>query len=159
MTMIYVNTKKNRLTIEQRRLLAETLTDAVLIPEVGQYEPNARMGFQVHFIERDTDNMAIGGKLLCDYEPESEPDTMTVNIRVMDSVWPKEVRKQVIENVLARLAEAFNLPKPLPTWWVTFEVIDEGSWGSSGSVLSIFDLLNSGVFTKERVDAIRKKIK
>ena len=49
--------------------------------------------------------------------------------------------------------------KPLPTWWVTFEVIDEGSWGSSGSVLSILDLLNSGVFTKERVDAIRKKIK
>lgn len=37
MTMIYVNTEKNRFSIEQRRELAQSLTDAVLIPEIGQY--------------------------------------------------------------------------------------------------------------------------
>ena len=34
-------------------------------------------------------------------------------------------------------------------------VIDEGSWGSSGGVLSILPLLESGVFTEERVKAVR----
>lgn len=77
----------------------------------------------------------------------------------MNSVWPKEVRRQVIENILPRLAEVCNMPNPLPTWWVSFQVIDEGSWGSSGSTLSILDLLDSGVFTQERAEAIRKVIK
>ncbi|MEV7864935.1 hypothetical protein AB0P17_02250 [Streptomyces sp. NPDC088124] len=47
------------------------------------------------------------------------------------------------------------MPKPSPTWWVTFRVIDEGSWGSDGGVLSVLSLLGSGVFTKEKVKAIR----
>jgi hypothetical protein len=34
-------------------------------------------------------------------------------------------------------------------------VIDEGSWGSSGGVLSVLPLLDSGVFTEERVKAVR----
>ncbi|MFR1849790.1 MULTISPECIES: hypothetical protein [Clostridia] len=42
MTMIYVNTEKNRFSIEQRRELAQSLTDAVLIPEIGQLVPGAR---------------------------------------------------------------------------------------------------------------------
>jgi hypothetical protein len=41
---------------------------------------------------------------------------------------------------------------------VTFRVIDEGSWGSRGGVLSILDLLSSGVFTPERTAAIRAAI-
>ncbi|MFJ7335836.1 hypothetical protein ACIQUU_21630 [Streptomyces sp. NPDC101116] len=40
-------------------------------------------------------------------------------------------------------------------WWVNFRVIDEGSWGSSGGVLSILPLLESGVFTQDRVKAVR----
>jgi len=81
---------------------------------------------------------------------------MTINIRVMNSVWTKEIRKQVIENVLNKIAEACNMPAPAPTWWVSLEIIDEGSWGSSGTTLSILDLLNSGVFTLEREEAILK---
>jgi hypothetical protein len=50
-----VNTPKGRLNQEQRRTLAETLTDAVLVPEVGQFAPAARVGFQVHFVEREAD--------------------------------------------------------------------------------------------------------
>jgi len=34
---------------DQRRVLAKTLTDAVLVPEVGQLTPEARRGYQVHF--------------------------------------------------------------------------------------------------------------
>ncbi|HUG21388.1 hypothetical protein [Piscinibacter sp.] len=36
--------------------------------------------------------------------------------------------------------------------------IDEGSWGSRGTVLSVLDLLASGVFTPERVAEIRKAL-
>ncbi|WP_379141189.1 tautomerase enzyme [Paenibacillus sp. sgz500992] len=155
MTIISVNYSENRLTNEHRRLLAESLTDAVLVPEVGQFCPPAREGFQVHFTERSADRMAIGGKLLSDMP---ERDIITVNLIVMDGDWPNEVRKQVIENIFVSLTTVLEVPEPSPTWWVSFQVIEEGSWGSRGGVLSILDLLDSGVFTEEKIKAIRKNI-
>ena len=153
MTVITVNTPKGRLGLEERRALAETLTDAVLVPEVGQFAPAARVGFQVHFVEREPDMMAIGGRLLAD--TGQGLDVMVIDVAVMDGDWRREVRAEVIERVLAALAEACGLPEPSPAWWVNFRVIDEGSWGSSGGVLSVLSLLESGVFTEEKVKAIR----
>ena len=153
MTIITVNAPKGRLGLEQRRELAETLTDAVLVPEVGQPAPAARVGFQVHFVERERDMMAIGGRLLSD--ADRELDVMVIDIAVMDAAWQPDVRAQVIERVLAALAVACGLEEPSPTWWVNFRVIDEGSWGSSGGVLSVLPLLGSGVFTEQRVKAVR----
>ncbi|MES5820611.1 tautomerase family protein [Streptomyces sp. RG80] len=153
MTIITVNAPKGRLSLEQRRELAETLTDAVLVPEVGQPVPAARAGFQVHFVERERDMMAIGGRLLAD--ADQELDVMVIDLAVMDAAWQSEVRAEVIERVLAALAAACGLERPAPAWWVNFRVIDEGSWGSSGGVLSILPLLESGVFTEERVKAVR----
>ena len=156
MTIITVTAPKGRLGLEQRRRLAETLTDAVLVPEVGQAAPAARVGFQVRFLELDPDAMAIGGRLLAD-QPQAA-DAMSVDVAVMDAAWPQPVRGQVIANVLAALAEACGQAEPSPGWWVNFRVIDEGSWGSRGRVLSILDLLASGVFTAERISAIRAEI-
>lgn len=153
MTIITVNAPKGRLGLEQRRELAETLTDAVLVPEIGQHAPAARAGFQVHFVERERDMMAIGGRLLADAAPDL--DVMVIDVAVMDAAWQRDVRAEVIERVLAALAKACGLDKPSPTWWVNFRVIDEGSWGSSGRVLSILPLLESGVFTEERAKAVR----
>ncbi len=154
MTIITVTAPEQRLSVGQRRQLAKTLTDAVLEPEVGQPAPAAKVGFQVHFRELPADCMAIGGELLSD-QPR---DIMTVNIAVMDAAWPAEVRERVIRGVLARLAEACEMPKPSANWWVTFQVIDEGSWGSRGGVVSILQLLDSGAFTAERVKEIRDAI-
>ena len=156
MTIITVTTPEKRLTIEQRRRLAESLTDAVLEPEVGQHAPAARVGFQVLFVERPADCMAIGGKLLVDHA--TIPDVMTINVAVMAAAWPADVRERVVRGLLNSLAQACGLPKPSPNWWVTFQVIDEGSWGSRGGVLSILRLLESGVFTAERAEAIRRAI-
>jgi len=156
MTIITVSAPEKRLSLAQRRQLARTLTDAVLEPEVGQLAPAARVGFQVHFHELPPDCMAIGGELLCDQG--SPRDIMTVNIAVMNAAWPAEVRERVISGVLARLAEACDMPKPSSTWWVSFQIIDEGSWGSRGGVLSILQLLDSGAFTPERIKAIRDAI-
>lgn len=153
MTIITVNSPKGRLGLEQRRKLAETLTDAVLVPEVGQFAPPARVGFQVHFVERQPDMMAIGGRLLADIGPDA--DVMVIDVAVMDGDWRQEVRTAVIERILAALANACDLAKPSPTWWVNFRVIDEGSWGSSGGVLPVLSLLDSGVFTEEKAKAIR----
>ncbi|MFF3943018.1 tautomerase family protein [Streptomyces phaeofaciens] len=153
MTIIAVNTPTGRLSLEQRRALAETLTDAVLVPEVGQFAPPARAGFQVHFVERRPDMMAIGGRLLADLGPEA--DVMVIDVAVMDGDWRQEVRTAVIERVLAAMADGCGLTEPSPTWWVNFRVIDEGSWGSSGGMLSVLSLLDSGVFTEEKVKAIR----
>lgn len=64
-------------------------------------------------------------------------------------------RAEVIERILTAMAEACGVEVPAPAWWVNFRTIDEGSWGSGGGVTSILDLLNTGVFTPERVAAIR----
>jgi len=156
MTVITVNTPAGRLTTEQRRALAQTLTDAVLVPEVGQHEPAARIGFQVHFREYEPDRMALGGVLVTDF-PEM-PDVMVIDVAVMDAEWGREVREQVITRLLEAMADACGLPSPQPAWWVTFRVIDEGSWGASGGVLSVLSLLDSGVFTAQRSDAIRRAL-
>lgn len=156
MTIITVNTPTGRLDLEQRRKLAETLTDAVLVPEVGRFAPAARVGFQVHFVEREPDMMAIGGRLLAD--AGQGPDVMVIDVAVMDGDWRREVRAEVVERVLAAMAEACGLSKPSPAWWVNFRVIDEGSWGSSGGVLSVLSLLDSGVFTEEKIKAIRTAV-
>jgi phenylpyruvate tautomerase PptA (4-oxalocrotonate tautomerase family) len=156
MTIITVTAPKGRLGLEQRRRLAETLTDAVLVPEVGQAAPAARVGFQARFLELDPDAMAIGGRLLGD-QPQAA-DAMSIDVAVMDAAWPQPVRSQVIANILVAMAEACGQDQPSPAWWVTFRVIDEGSWGSRGGVLSILDLLASGVFTAERAAEIRTEI-
>ncbi|MFF3653945.1 tautomerase family protein [Streptomyces olivochromogenes] len=156
MTIITVNTPTGRLDLEQRRKLAETLTDAVLVPEVGRFAPAARVGFQVHFVEREPDMMAIGGRLLAD--AGQGLDVMVIDVAVMDGDWRREVRAEVVERVLAATAEACGLSKPSPAWWVNFRVIDEGSWGSSGGVLSVLSLLDSGVFTEEKIKAIRTAV-
>jgi hypothetical protein len=75
---------------------------------------------------------------------------MIIDVAVMDADWRQEVRPQVIERILAAMANACGLDKPSPAWWVNFRTIDEGSWGSSGGVLSILSLLDTGVFTDEK---------
>ena len=156
MTVITVNTPRGRLSLEQRRTLAEALTDAVLVPEVGQFAPPARVGFQVHFVEREPDMMAIGGRLVADLGPAA--DVMVIDVAVMDGDWRREVRAEVIERLLSALAQACGLPEPSPTWWVNFRVIDEGSWGSGGGPLSVLSLLDSGLFTEEKARSIRAAI-
>ncbi|MEU1917137.1 hypothetical protein [Streptomyces massasporeus] len=76
-------------------------------------------------------------------------------VTVRDGDWRRDVRAEVIERVLAALADACGLPEPSPAWWVTFRVIDEGSWGSRGTVLSVLSLLDTGVFTEEKAEAVR----
>jgi len=156
MTIVTVTSPKGRLDLAQRRALAQSLTDAVLVPEVGQPAPAARVGFQVRFLELDPDAMAIGGVLVSDLP--GPPDVLSVDVAVMDAAWPQAVRAQVIANLLSALAKACGLAEPPPGWWVTFRVIDEGSWGSRGGVLSILDLLASGVFTDDRAAAIRAAV-
>ncbi|MGW7402907.1 tautomerase enzyme [Streptomyces sp. NPDC054833] len=156
MTVITVVAREGRPDLEQRRTPAETLTDAVPVPEVGQFAPAARGGFQVHFVEREPGMMAIGGRLPAD--TAESLDVTVIDVAVMDGDWRQEVRAEVIERVLAAMARACGLEEPPPTWWVNFRVIEEGSWGSRGGALSILSLLDSGVFTEEKVRAVRATV-
>ncbi|MCY0927933.1 hypothetical protein OTB20_17295 [Streptomyces sp. H27-H1] len=107
----------------------------------------------MHFTEREPDMMAIGGRLLADAGPDA--DAMVIDVTVMDGDWRQDVRSEVIKRVLAAMADACRAAEPSPTWWVTFRVIDEGSWGSRGAVLSVLSLLDTGVFTPEKAEAVR----
>jgi len=154
MTIITVRAAEGRISAQQRARLAESLTDAVLVPEIGQFVAAARAGFQVHFPELAADCMAIGGKLVS----ESGADVITIDVAVMDGDWPPTVRKDVISNILAALVSALDANAPSTSWWVTFRIIDEGSWGARGDVLSILDLLETGMFTPEKAQAICARI-
>jgi phenylpyruvate tautomerase PptA (4-oxalocrotonate tautomerase family) len=151
MTVITVTSPAGRIDASLREILAMTLTDAVLVPEIGQALPAARIGFQVHFHELPPTHMAIGGQLLS----RQNADILVVDVAVMDGDWPREVRAEVIARLFAALADAFGLPAPSPTWWINFRVIEEGSWGSRGGVLSILDLLETGAFTAAKSAVIR----
>lgn len=153
MTFIHVMTPQGRLNADQRRVLAKTLTDAVLVPEVGKLSPEARRGYQVHFVERPLDMIAHGGELLSD----KPSDVMVLDVVAMDCCWTREDRARVIGNIHAALADACGLDKPSPAWWINFRIIEEGSWGSRGGVLSFLDLLEHGAshFSAERTAAIR----
>lgn len=155
MTTITVTAPEGRITKDQRQELSTSLTDAVLIVEVGQLEPLARLGFQVHFRELPTDSMAINGMLVSD----DEQDVMVIDVAVMDGDWPQSDRTKVIENLYAALTKSLKMDAPSPNWWIQFRTIDEGSWGANGGVISILDLLETGVFTEEKAAAIRKAIK
>ena len=152
MTIITVSYAKGRLDIDARGLLATTLTDAVLEPELGQMFEPARMAFQVWFHEFEQDRVAIGGQLLSD----REVDVIAIDIAVMDGDWPVELRGSVIGRSLRALADALGREQPVSTWWVTFRTIGEGSWGSRGGPLSILSLLQSGAFSPERSAEIRR---
>jgi phenylpyruvate tautomerase PptA (4-oxalocrotonate tautomerase family) len=153
MTFIHVMTPQGRLTTEQRCVLAKTLTDAVLVPEVGRLVAQARRGYQLHFVERPLDMIAHGGELLSD-QPS---DVMVVDVVVMDCCWMREHRAAVIHNVLRALADACGTKEPAPGWWVNFRIIEEGCWGSRGGVLSFLDILDesAAAFPPERAAAIR----
>lgn len=153
MTFIHVMAPQGRLTGQQRRVLAKTLTDAVLVPEVGQLVPQARRGYQVHFLERPLDMIAHGGELLSD----RPSDVIVVDVAVMDCCWTREERAAVIRNILGALADACEMKEPAPGWWVNFRIIEEGNWGSRGGVLSFLDVLQEGAaaFPPERAAAIR----
>jgi len=154
MTVITVHYPEGRIDRAQRASLAVSLTDAVLDVECGQIAAPARAGFQVHFRPLAADGMAIGGRLVAD----AGIDAMLVDVAVMDGYWPPSDRKQVIENLYSALCRALALTKAPPSWCINFRVIDEGSWGSRGRVLSVLDLLATGAFTPERAEQIRRSI-
>ncbi|MFD9278910.1 tautomerase enzyme [Streptomyces mirabilis] len=117
--------------------MAVALTDTVLVSEVGRFASAARIGFQVLFVEREPDMMAIGGRLLAG--ADREPD-------VLHRAPPGRAGRRVRAG-----GAVTGLVGQLP-------VIDEGGWGSSGGVASILALLASGVFTEEKVKMIRAAI-
>jgi phenylpyruvate tautomerase PptA (4-oxalocrotonate tautomerase family) len=153
MAFIHVMTPQGRLNADQRRVLAKSLTDAVLVPEVGRLVPEARRGYQVHFLERPLDMIAHGGELLSD----RPSDVMVLDVVVMDCCWTREDRESVMRNIFAALTEALGMKAPSPGWWINFRIIEEGCWGSRGGVLSFHDLLDQGgpAFPPERAAAIR----
>jgi phenylpyruvate tautomerase PptA (4-oxalocrotonate tautomerase family) len=154
MTSITVTYPEGRIDLQQRRSLAQSLTDAVLTIECGQMLEAARIGFQVHFRAMPQDCMAIGGRLLVD----APADILLLDVAVMDAAWTPQDRAQVIDALFAALARGLGVEHASPTWWIQFRVIEEGSWGSRGGALSILALLETGAFTPQRAESIRRHI-
>lgn len=156
MTVISVHHPAGAIDSDARRVLAVSLTDAVMAVECGQVTEAARIGFQVHFHPIDRDAIAIGGTLLADRDEGTTAGV--VDIAVMDGAWSVEDRKRVVEAVGEALAKGLGLPAPSPSWWVLLRVIADGSWGIGASAISMLDLLDLGGVTPERAALIRREL-
>jgi phenylpyruvate tautomerase PptA (4-oxalocrotonate tautomerase family) len=154
MTSIVLHHPEGRVDLQQRRALAQSLTDAVLKVECGQMLEASRVGFQVHFRSLPMDCVAIGGRLIVDMPV----DILLLDVAVMDAAWTRQDRELVIDGLFAALARGLGVEHPSPTWWIQFRVIEEGSWGSRGGALSILDLLDTGAFSPQRAESIRRHI-
>jgi hypothetical protein len=71
---------------------------------------------------------------------------------------PREYRTIILARVYDALTGALGVAEASPAWGVMFRVIDEGSWGARGRVLSILDLRQTVVFTDVRAEAIRSAL-
>ncbi|MET7980133.1 hypothetical protein ABZW44_45650 [Streptomyces mirabilis] len=107
--------------------------------EVGRFTSAARIGFQVLFVEREPDMMAIGGRLPAGADREPDVLHRASAGRAGRRVWAG--------------GAVTGLVGQLP-------VIDEGGWGSSGGVASIprSPSWPARVFTEEEVKMIRAAI-
>ncbi len=152
MTIITVTTVDGLTNEVQRSELARRLTDAVCEIECGKISDQGRSGFQVHLPTLAPDSIAIGG-VLAPLRPDI--DIIHLDITVMDGHWPDQLREQIPRTCLAIVADVLGQPKPRSTWWSTFRIVPEGSFGAGGNTISILDLLATGAFTPERSTAIR----
>jgi hypothetical protein len=147
MTFIHVMTPQGRFNAGERRILAKSLTDAVLMPEVGRPVPEVPGPFPRTAARHDR-----AWRRTAQRQAERRHGVV-----VMDCCWTREDREAVIRNVFAALTEALGMKAPSPGWWINFRIIEEGCWGSRGGVLSFHDLLDQGgaAFPPERAAAIR----
>jgi phenylpyruvate tautomerase PptA (4-oxalocrotonate tautomerase family) len=153
MPLLRVTHQANAFTTEQKAQLAEELTHAILVAEIGNDNPTARSLAYVIFHEIDPKtSWFVGGKLQ-DTAPQG-------GYFIFDVVYPVGAADQAAKTQLHKdindiVARVLNVDGTFPNRvgdWVLIHEITEGNWGVSGQTMGIKDIHAATQGSPERID-------
>jgi len=153
MPLLRVTHQANAFTDTQKAQLAEDLTHAILVAEIGNDNPTARSLAYVIFQEIDPKtSWYVGGKI-----QETAPQG---GYFIFDVVYPFGAADQAaktqlhkdINDIVARVLEVDATFPNRAGDWVLIHEITEGNWGVSGQTVGINDIHSVTQGSPERID-------
>jgi phenylpyruvate tautomerase PptA (4-oxalocrotonate tautomerase family) len=153
MPLLRVTHQAGAFTDTQKAQLAEKLTHAILVAEIGNDNPTARSLAYVIFQEIDPKtSWFVGGKI-----QEAAPQG---GYFILDVVYPFGAATQAAKTQLHKdlndiIARVLNVDGTFPNRagdWVLIHEITEGNWGVSGQTMSIKDIHSATQGSPERID-------
>jgi len=153
MPLLRVTHQRGAFTDAQKAQLAEELTHAILVAEIGNDNPTARSLAYVIFQDIDPQSSwFVGGKL-----QEAVPQG---GYFIFDVVYPfgaadqaaKTQLHQDINDIVARVLHVDGTFPNRAGDWVLIHEITEGNWGVSGQTMSIKDIHSATQGSPERID-------
>ena len=163
MPLVRITYPRGALTPDQKRQIAEALTEAVLEAEVDTVTDAGRMVTVVHFNESAADDWAVGGQLRST-AAGAPPNHFIVDLVVLEGLLENDRKSrchrrvtEVFQNVFGPAADPML---PLRVWVLVHEV-REGSWGAGGTTISALDVAQfiGGELDVERKAEITTSIK
>src|SRR5579883_996681 len=153
MPLLRVTHQAGAFTDTQKVQLAEALTHAILVAEIGNDNPTARSLAYVIFQEIDPKtSWFVGGKL-----QETAPQG---GYFIFDVVYPfgaadQAAKTQLHKDINDIVARVLNVDGTFPNRagdWVLIHEITEGNWGVSGQTMNIKDIHAVTQGSPERLD-------
>jgi phenylpyruvate tautomerase PptA (4-oxalocrotonate tautomerase family) len=153
MPLLRITHQADAFTTAQKAQLAEDLTHAILMAEIGNDNPTARSLAHVIFQSIDPQTAwFVGGKI-----QESAPQG---GYFIFDVVYPFGAADQAAKTKLHQdindiVARVLNVDGTFPSRagdWVLIHEITEGNWGVSGQTVGIKDIHTVTQGSPERVD-------
>jgi len=141
MPLMRITHQRHAFTKEQKALLAEKLTHAMLIGEIGEDTPAGRAVANIIFTEVDENSdWYVGGQI--------EPNPPKGGRYMIDVTFPVGAADQAAKTELHRavesvLAEVLGVDATFPSRagdWVMLHEITSGNWGFSGKTMGSPDI-------------------
>ena len=137
----------------EKAQIAERITEAFALVEVGADSPLIRQGFMVQFESLGPDDLWLGGKPATEIRDSGRAALITV--RVMAGPWNDEMKAELFERVDGILRDVAHMPREGngQDIWMTFLEVPNGGWGLGGRTVDIAQL--APFFTADRQERIR----
>jgi phenylpyruvate tautomerase PptA (4-oxalocrotonate tautomerase family) len=142
MPLVRLTYPRGALTLDQKRAIAESLTEIVLDAEVDAVTEAGRMVTVVHFNEAAPDDWAVGGTLRS--AAARPPNHFIVDLVVLQGLLEGDRRSDVHRRVTEAFQDALGGEAADPMLslrvWVLVHEVREGSWGAGGRTISALDV-------------------
>jgi len=157
MTVINLAVAGTPLTSDNKRAMADQMTEAFAAVEVGNDNPMIRAGFMVHFEQLAADDLWLGAQQACQLSDSGRAAVIT--IRVMAGPWTDDMKAELFKRIESIVRDVADTPKQGngADIWMTFLEVPEGSWGLGGRTVSIAAI--APVFQADRQERIQEYLK
>ncbi|MBV8884732.1 MAG: tautomerase family protein [Chroococcidiopsidaceae cyanobacterium CP_BM_RX_35] len=153
MPLLRVTYQRGAFTDEQKAQLAEKLTHAILVAEIGNDNPTARSLAYVIFDEVEPKTSWFVGGQLQEFAPQGGRFIFDViyPFGAADQVAKTQLHKDINDIVASVLGVDGTFPNRAGDWVLIHE-ITEGNWGVSGQTVGIKDIHAVTKGSPERID-------